>query len=373
LSKKIALVADSTWNIYNFRQNIIQKLIEEGHQVIVLAPLDEYITYKDKYPELKHVDLRQLVKDGINPVKDLLLIFELFKKYKAVKPDLIIHYTHKPNIFGSIAAKLCGIKSIAVVTNLGYDYSKEGWLNYILRLLYKFTAGKKELVIFENCDDMNLFKDNEIITAKNAAYVNGCGVDTSYYQPVEKSKNDKQIVFTFIGQLLKDKGVVEFANAAKYLKIEKKSKVKFQLIGAIDPDNPSSIEKDNLKEWIDRGYIDYKGFIPDVRPSIASSDCIVLPSYREGLSRIIIEAMSMGKPVITSNTPGCRQTVINGVNGFLIPVKDEDALRSSMQNFMELDAETRINMGEKGREMVFKKFDSKLIANNFMNLISTFL
>lgn len=373
MSKKIALVANSTWNIYNFRQNIIRKLIEEGYDITVFAPLDEYITYKEKYPNLKHIGLRTLDRDGINPVKDVLLILELFKKYKREKPDLIIHYTHKPNIFGSIAARLSGIKSISVVTGLGYGFIRQGWLNSILKFLYKFTAGNKELVIFENCDDMNLFKEEEIIEKDKASFVNGCGVDTGYYLPADKPNNEKKIVFTFIGRLLKDKGVLEFANAAKHLKIEKNSKVKFVLIGDFDPENPSTIEKDSLLEWIDRGYIEYKGFIHDVRPYIAASDCIVLPSYREGLPRIIIEAMSMGKPVITSNTPGCRQTVINGMNGFLIPVQDESALKSAMQSFMELDPETRKNMGLKGRELVFKKFDSNLVADNFYELIKPFL
>ncbi len=371
--KKIALVANSTWNIYNFRQNVIDELIKQNHQVIVYAPIDEFITYTDNYPSLKHIGLRTLDRDSTNPIKDLLLIFELVQKYKKERPDLIIHYTHKPNIYGSLAARWCGIKSVSVITGLGYGFIRKGWLNTLMTFLYKISAGKKELIIFENSDDLDLFKSLNIIDDQKAASVNGCGVDLDYYYPVPKLAKNPPFNFTFIGRLLKDKGVREFAEVASILKLKYKDKIHFIVLGDFDPENPSTIDKETLLTWIQKGYIEYKGFVKDVRPFIAASDCVVLPSYREGLPRIVIEGMSMEKPVITSNTAGCRQTVVNGENGYLVNVEDSKSLLEAVEKFINLDDQTRQELGKKGREMVISKFDSKKIAHQIYQLIRPFL
>jgi glycosyltransferase involved in cell wall biosynthesis len=373
LPKKIALVANSTWNIFNFRQNIIKKLVDQGHDVLVIAPIDEYITYREHYKNLKHISLRSLDRDGTNPIKDFLLILELYRKYKREKPDLIIHYTHKPNIFGSLAARMCNIKSFAVVTGLGYAFIREGWLNYIMKSLYKYTAGQKEMIIFENIDDQELFKSLNIITSSNSENVNGCGVDIDHYFPVPKTETSPPFIFTFIGRLLKDKGIREFAHVAKELKSKYKEDIKFVVLGDFDLENPSTIDRENLLLWIQNGYIEYKGFVKDVRPFIAESDCIVLPSYREGLPRIVIEGMSMEKPVITSNTAGCRQTVVNCENGFLVNVEDTVSLENAIEKFITLDFEHRKQLGKKGREIVISKFDSNKIADKIYDLIQAYL
>ncbi|MFT6783949.1 MAG: hypothetical protein ACJA1A_003891, partial [Saprospiraceae bacterium] len=154
---KIALVANSTWNIYNFRLNVIDKLLAEGHDVLVIAPIDEYVEYKEKYPQIQHVNLRTLDRDSTNPIKDLILIAELLRKYKKLKPDLIMHYTNKPNIFGGIAAKIAGIPSIAIVTGLGYAFIHGGWIRDVTTKLYKFVASFHKKFIFENIEDRELF------------------------------------------------------------------------------------------------------------------------------------------------------------------------------------------------------------------------
>ena len=360
--KRIILVANTTWNIYNFRLNVIEKLLDQGFEVFVLAPVDEYIEYKEKYPKVTHIGLRTLERDSTNPIKDLLLIAELYRKYKRIKPSLIIHYTHKPNIFGAIAANFAKFNSVNVVTGLGYSFIHKGWINTVLKVLYKYGGSMSKLTIFENEDDLQLFLDEKLVDKTRAKSIKGCGVDTSYYLPHPNGVDHKFITFTFIGRLLKDKGVREFAQAAEKLK-QKYENLKFVMLGDFDEENPSNIDRDELVEWVNSDVIDYKGFVRDVRPYLAKSDCVVLPSYREGLPRIILEAMAMAKPVITTNTAGCRETVEQGRNGFLVEPRSADRLMLGMEQFLALSEEKRIEMGLIGRSMVEKKFDSKIIAD----------
>lgn len=371
-SKKIAIVANTTWNIYNFRQNIIAKLLEEGHEVFVLAPIDAYIEYKEKYPKVHHLGLRTLDRDSTNPLKDILLIIELRRKYRRIKPDIILHYTHKPNIFGTMAAKLCNIKSISVITGLGYSFINKGIINWVTKQLYKFTSAFNCIVIFENEDDKQLFIEEGMVDASKAIAVKGCGVDLSYYTSMPNGLEHNEIIFTFIGRLLQDKGVREFAEAAKVLQTEEQ-KLKFVMLGDFDEENPSTIDREDLLSWINSDIIDYKGFVTDVRPYIATSDCIVLPSYREGMPRIVLEGMAMSKPIITTNTAGCRETVEEGKNGFLVEVKDSSSLVEGIKKFLQLSKLQRQEMGLFGRQKVMVEFESKIIAQKLFDIISKFL
>lgn len=370
--KKIIIVANTTWNIYNFRQNIIKKLLSEGHKVYVMAPIDEYIEYKELYPEVEHIGLRSLKRDSTNPLLDLILCAELYKKYKRIAPDLIMHYTHKPNIFGSITAKILGIKSVSVITGLGYSFINTGWINRVIKTLYQYSTKANELLIFENEDDRDLFIKELNLPLSKAKSVKGCGVDSKFYFSQPNGAIHSHVTFTFIGRLLKDKGVEEFAEAATQVKKQHPS-AKFILLGDFDEGNPSTIDKESLLQWIDKDILDYKGFVKDVRPFIQSSDCIVLPSYREGLPRIVIEGMSMSKPIITTDTPGCRETVQDGVNGFLVNPRDSKSLEEGMLKFINLDTAHKKMMGEAGRKEVELHFDSNKIANDIYLLIAPIL
>lgn len=365
--KKVVIVANTTWNIYNFRQNIIQKLLKENVELYILAPIDQYIEYKEKYPTVTHINLRSLDRDSTNPVKDLILIEELRRKYKRIRPDLIIHYTHKPNIFGTIAAKISGYKSISVITGLGYSFINKGFTNVITKLLYKLTANLNQKMIFENEDDKNLFVEENLIKSEKAFSIKGCGVDSNYFFPIEKLNDVK--TFTFIGRLLIDKGIVEFAEAAAIIK-KKYKNINFVVIGDFDEENPSIIDRDQLLKWINRNTIDYRGFVNDIRDHIANSTCIVLPSYREGMPRVVLEAMSMSKPIITTKTAGCRETVEDGQNGFLVDVKSVTSLVESLEKFLTLSDEHIQNMGKYSRRKVENEFEDSIIADNFYKIIS---
>jgi glycosyltransferase involved in cell wall biosynthesis len=370
--KRILLVANTTWNIYNFRQNIIKVLEEKGHEVIVLAPIDEFIFYKENFPKVKHYGIRTLSRDSVNPFIDFLLFLELFRKYKQLNPDFIIHYTHKPNIYGSIAAGLQKKKSVAVVTGLGYLFLRKGFLLTIGKMLYKLAARMSSMLIFENQDDQTLFIQEGIISERKTRHINGCGVDLKHYQLADKHNNEQSFNFLFAGRLLKDKGIYEFCEAARILK-QKYKHLKFTVVGDFDDGNPSSIDRDEMAEWVNTNTIDYKGFVHDIRQKIAYAAAVVLPSYREGLPRVLIEAMAMGVPIIATDTAGCRSTIEDGKNGFLVPVKDATSLARSMEVMINLPPAQRQEMGLYGRQKAEREFDDKKVAQYFNQLIDSYL
>ena len=370
--KTIALVANTTWNIYNFRLNLIDIFIANGYNVIVIAPVDEYIQYKEVYPKVKHFGLRTLDRDGMNPVKDVLLILELWRRYRILKPDLIIHFTNKPNIFGTIAAGLLKRKNISVVTGLGYTFIHNGWMQDAITRMYRFTAGWMSKIIFENTRDRNYFTQHKIVNPQKAISVKGCGVDTEYFKPIPNDANHDKLTFTFIGRLLYDKGIREFVEAARIL-TAKRQDCQFWIVGELDPENPATVEKEDLLQWVEDDIAYYHGFLKDVRPVIAQSGCIVLPSYREGLPRIILEGMSMEKPVITTLTAGCEETVDEGKNGYLVPVRDAAKLAEAMEKIINLSPEERMNMGKNGRMKAIHEFDSAIISGSFLNIVKEIL
>lgn len=368
----IVIVANSCWNIYKFRLNLIERLLRSDNIIVVLAPLDEYISYKEKFPAVRHIAIKNLDRKAMNPLRDILLTFELSRIYKILKPDLIIHYTHKPNIYGGLAAFMTGKKSIAVITGLGYAFIRGGWIAGMARQLYRLSNRFHSRVIFENKDDMTLFVDKSLSRPDQSVSIKGCGVDTFYYSPIPEEKrkeHNSSMRFTFIGRLLYDKGIVEYVNAARLIK-EKYPEIQFDVIGELDNANPSMIRKKILLEWIEEKLIRYHGFVEDPRPHIASSDCVVLPSYREGMPRVIMEAMSMAKPVISTLTPGCRETIDDGLNGFLVEAGDYRQLSDAMIRMSEMHPEEREKMGFAGRQKALEEFNSEKIANELFEIIS---
>jgi glycosyltransferase involved in cell wall biosynthesis len=368
-ANRIVIVANTTWNIYNFRLNIIRKLIAEGHEVIVMAPVDKFIFYTENIPQVQHIPVRHLHRDSVNPFQDLRLFFELVKLYRQYKPDLVLHYTVKPNIFGGLAARALGIPSIAVVTGLGYSLMHEGWINRITRLLYKFSLPLHRKVIFENQDDKKLFEEQGLVPSTKTMSIKGCGVDTTIFSPNGDGRREGVITFTFIGRLLYDKGVKEFIEAAQI--IPQNSHLQFWIVGEIDKENPSSVRNEDLMKWIRDPKIHYHGATDQIGKIIEKSDCIILPSYREGMPRVIMEAMAMERPVITTDTAGCRETVEENVNGYLVPVKNSVALANAMKTFIGLDIESRIKMGKAGRLKVLEEFDDKIIADQLYRIIQS--
>ena len=335
----------------------------------VLAPIDEYVRYTEEFPQVEHIGLQNLDRDGTNPIKDIRLIKELVTTYRRVDPDLIIHYTVKPNIYGGIASKIAGVKSVAVVTGLGYPFLHQGFTKVFVKHLYRVTNKWHSKVIFENKDDFQLFIEEDLVNADKGISIKGCGVDIEHFKPngIHPVKHGVT-TFTFIGRLLYDKGVGEFIEAAKLVLIEY-PKTRFWLIGQIDEENPSAIRKSDLVEWLKQPGIYYLGSKNDVRPYIQESDCIVLPSYREAIARSITEAMAMAKPVIGTDTAGIREAIEDRKNGFLARIGSVDSLAEVMIEFVRMNKQNRDEMGKHGRRKVIEEFNEDKIAKEINDIL----
>ncbi|MEY6717171.1 glycosyltransferase family 4 protein, partial [Enterobacter hormaechei] len=284
------------------------------------------------------------------------------------------HYTIKPNIYGSIAAWLSNKKSIAVTTGLGFVFNKSSFLTKVISQLYSFSFNFPKEVWFLNEDDKAVFISKKIIKEYKSFVLDGEGVDTQYFYPVDSTKHsDDSVTFLLVARMLWDKGVGIYVEAARKLKVQFPN-AKFQLLGACDVENPSAIPKDVIDSWNKEGVIEYLGVTSDVRQIVSQADCVVLPSYyREGIPRTLMEAASMGKPLVTTDNVGCRNVVIEGVTGYLCQVKSVDSLVDAMRNLIQLSPEARNEMGTKGREFMLRRFDEKIIISDYYKAIEKYI
>jgi glycosyltransferase involved in cell wall biosynthesis len=371
-NKTVAIVINTSWNIYNFRLGLLKALQEEGYEVVAIAPEDEYSSKFEKMG-IKYCDIKMNNK-GTNPIEEVQLIFSFYKLYKEIKPDIILHYTIKPNIYGSIAAWMLGIPVIANITGLGTVFLKDSISSKIAKVLYRVALQIPKKIFYQNPHDRELFIKLGLVKEEKTDLLPGSGIDIDKFKSKQNvDKKDNIVRFLFVARLLKDKGLEEFVKAAKQmsiaLSVDEKKRVKFSILGAYYPGNPTAITKDEMKEWENEGVVEYLGVSNDVKSVICGYDCIVLPSYREGLSRVLLEAASMAKPIITTNVPGCKDVVDDGVNGYLCEVKDVDSLAKQMFKMFKLSNEERVEMGREGREKVLSEFDEKFVINKYLDAL----
>lgn len=362
---KIAIVLNTSWNIYNFRKGLVEALLENGHKVVTIAPHDKY---SDLLTQMgcEHFNVR-MDSRGVNPIKDLLLILELYLKYKRAKPDVILHYTIKPNIYGTIAASILGIPVINNVCGLGTAFLDKNFASRVAILLYRFAFKFPRKIFFQNQDDMVLFRRKKIVKEEICDVLPGSGIDLRKFAPMSKKTNEK-FTFLLISRLIYDKGVIEYIEAVKRLK-EKGVDAKFQILGSIDEKHRRGIPRKIVDGWLAEGIVDYLGTTGDVRHAISNSDCVVLPSYREGTPRTLLEAASMQKPLIATNVPGCNNVVKDNYNGFLCRLKDSNDLAEKMEKLLQLpDDQIRV-FGHNSRKEVEQKFDEKYVINAYLNSI----
>ena len=332
--KKFVLIAGDPNSFLNFRGELIKALIAKGFELHLIAPslaqLNSINTkLKDLGANLHHVPMS---KAGTSLFQDIQYLYCLVAVIRKIKPDYVLSYTIKPVIYGLIAARLAGVKNrIALISGLGYAFiSASNLLNKLVVFLYTLALKKSYVVFFQNPDDQALFLKLGITKNINTVLVNGSGVDTNYFArtpPPTSSLN-----FLMIARLLGDKGVREYVAAAKIIK-KQHPYVQFNLAGWLD-DNPNAIKQLELDEWITDGAVNYFGKLADVRPALMNCNVFVLPSYREGTPRTVLEAMSIGRAIITTDAPGCRETVINGFNGYLVEVKSTNSLVDAMMHFV---------------------------------------
>lgn len=367
LKGKLLVVANNTWNIYNFRMHILNKFLQEGWEIFVVARPDEYFRYLQGIPNVHFIPLNEIYRTGKSPVQDFRFLNELVGIYKKVQPDLAIHYTVKPNIYGGIAAQWVGIPYIGIITGLGYPFIHNGWLKKLTSLLYSIGLRKAKFTVFENEEDPVLFTKLGILNSHKVISLKGCGIDTTYFSPRPKTRKDKRFIFTYIGRLLYDKGLQEFVDAAGMIR-KKYPSAEFWIVGAPDPENPASVSFDKLTEWVFSQQITYFGNAKDVRPFIANSDCIVCPSYREGNPKVLQEGMAMGIPIITTQTAGCRETVDDGEQGFLVEAQSTEALYEGMVRMLSMDELEMQIMGHKGIIKATEVFEANIIASQVFEI-----
>ena len=366
---KIAIVSNTSWSIYNFRLNLARILKQNAYEVVLIAPYDEYSERLGEEFECHDIYMNN---KGTNPMEDLKTTFEFYKLYKNIKPDVALHFTIKPNIYGNIACNLLGIKMINNISGLGTVFIKESVVTKIVKQLYKYSLSKSSKVFFQNSDDRNLFIDNGLVLKDKGDLLPGSGIDTQKFKPIQIEKKDNIFRFLLIARMLWDKGVGEYVEAAKIIK-QKYKNVEFLLLGALGVDNPTAISKETIQKWETEGIIKYLGTTDDVKVEIAKADCIVLPSYREGTSRVLLESAAMLKPIITTNVPGCKEVVDDGVNGLLCEVRNSKDLANKMEMMLNLSDDERIEMGRKGRQKIISEFDEKIVINKYLETIEKIL
>lgn len=371
MGKKIAIVLNTSWNVYNFRLNLLKVLQNDGYIITVIAPKDEY-SIRLKNEGFQYIDLK-MNNDGTNVLEELKLIVQLFKVYKFIHPDIILQYTIKPNIYGTLVARLLKIPVINNISGLGTIFLKEKIIYKLARFFYKVLLRFPKKVFFQNRDDHEKFLKQKLVKKRNSETIPGSGIDINRFLPIYREEHDnEEFCFLMIARLIKDKGIVEYIEAIQIIKKEYQN-VRFQLIGSLYLGNPTAIKEEELNLWIKEGLIEYLGVSDEIEIIISKSDCVVLPSYREGLSRVLLEAASMEKPIVTTNVAGCKDVVDHGVNGFLCEVRDSKSLAKNMINMLKLSKEDRKIMGQKGRQKVIQQFNEKILIDKYVSTIEEIL
>ncbi len=367
--EKIILVSNTSWFLYNFRLSVIKLFQQQNFQIICIANHDEYS--------------EKLIKEGVlfiqssvasrdtNPFQDLKYFLFLLNQYRKIKPRFIFHYTIKPNIYGSLAARLLNLQSIAIVSGAGYVFSKKNLLNWITQKLYSLGAKASRELWFANKEDQIMFIKKGIATSEKSKVIPGEGIDTKSFTrdlPYPDSNND--FVFLLAGRLLWEKGVGIYVEAAKLIK-QKRPDAKFQLLGFVDSLNPSAITKDKITGWEKEGIIEYLGVTDDIKKFLNRINCFVLPShYGEGVPKSLLEAASLEIPIITTNNVGCKEVVEDGYNGFLCVVKDSNSLAEKMERIMGMQKPSLREMGRNGRKKIIAEFEENFVLKYYEEVLN---
>jgi glycosyltransferase involved in cell wall biosynthesis len=388
---KIAICINTSWNIVNFRSGLIAALRAAGHQVIAIAPRD---AHSDRLAAMVDQTIALAMDNrGTNPVRDLQLYYKFVRVLRETAPDVYLGYTIKPNVYGALAAQRLGIPVVNNISGLGATFMRAGVLNAIVRGLYRFALKKSRVVFFQNTDDRALFIKGGLVRDAQARLLPGSGVDLERFVPLPWAWMATALApaatqegvatpppparqpfrFLLISRLLWDKGVGEFVEAARLLRAsplrERLPNVEFALLGACGVQNPAAITRQQVAAWEKEGVITYLGQTDCVEQEIARAHSVVLPSYREGTPRALLEAAACARPVITTNAPGCRDTVVDGQTGLLCRVKDAADLAQKMERMLIKDPQELKEMGARGRALMEERFDQTFVINEYLRVL----
>jgi glycosyltransferase involved in cell wall biosynthesis len=371
--RKILLVANTGWYLYNFRLPLARRLRLEGFEVVLVSPPDSYVG-RLRAEGFRCIGLDQLSRRGVNPFLEVFALWELIRLYWREKPRAVHHFTIKCVLYGTIAAKLTGVRSVVnAVTGLGHIFLGRRLVTRLLRppvrwLYRRILKARRGHVVFQNPDDLNAFVEARLVAPEKTVIIRSSGVDVARFSPRPGAPDlpaDRTPTVLFVGRLIKEKGIHDFVEAARLIKAERG--VCFRVAGEIDPGNPSSLTVEQVEEWRREGAVDLLGHVDSIDEVIALADVVVLPSYREGTPRVLLEAAAMGKPLVATDVPGCREVVLPGHNGLLAEVENPQSLANAISQLLE-NPHLAHEMGLAGRELVESEFCSHKVVERTLDV-----
>lgn len=365
---KIVIVVNTTWNIYNFRMGLLESLQSDGHEIHAISPTDEYVPHLLKAGITHHPI--SISAHGSNPIKDSMLLMNFIQLYSKISPDVILHYTIKPNIYGSLAAAILRIPVINNVSGLGSAFHHKTITYYMVQALYKLAFIKAEKIFFQNDEDRSFFVQKNLVKKAKTDLLPGSGINLRKFQPIDYYKGSP-FIFLMVARLISDKGIFEYVEAIRHLR-KQKCNAKFQLLGAFDSKPDRAVKPDMIEAWEKEGLLEYLGVSDQVREIMGKADCVVLPSYREGTPRVLLEAASLCKPMVATDVPGCHHVVKDGFNGLLCKPMNAIDLAQKMQSILDSSEQTLRAMGINGRKYVQDNFDENKVIEKYKQAIFQF-
>lgn len=367
MKKKILMLGNHAFVIFNFRKELIQRLLSEGYEVYISLPYDEkvdiMVSWGCKFIETK-IDRR-----GMNPFVDLKLILFYLKTIKKIRPDVVLTYTIKPNLYGGLVCRILNIPYINNVTGLGSGFNKNKILRFFLSFMYKICLKSSKCVFFQNKADMCMLVENKLVP-ENYQLIPGSGVNLNEFK-FKEFPLENPLTFIFVGRIMKDKGIDEYLEAAKVIK-GRYPNTQFNIVGFVESTQPRYNEL--IRQYESNGYVKYFGYQPDVKPFVENAHCLIQPSHGgEGLSNVLLEAAAIGRSLIASNIPGCRETVEEGKNGYIFEAKSVKSLVNKIEQFIKLSYEEKRQMGINSRRKVETDFNRDIVINAYMDKIEEIL
>lgn len=367
----ILLAANTSWNIVNFRAGLVKELQRRGFEVLVAAPED---IFTPRLAELgcRHIRLAMDNK-GASPIADAALLVRFLRIVGRERPVAFLGFTIKPNVYGSMAAQAFGVPVINNISGLGTAFIQVTALTKVVKGLYRLALRRSHTVFFQNPDDRDLFVRDGLVLRQRTALLPGSGIDLNTFNPSPPpSAAGDDIRFLMIARLLWDKGIGEYVEAARLVK-RRFPGARFQILGFLGADNRTAVGSDVMQQWTEEGVVEYLGDSDDVRPHIAQADCLVLPSYREGTPRTLLEGAAMARPLVATDVPGCRQVVTHGENGLLCAPRDAGDLAGRLMEIVQKSPAERQAMGEASRRKAEREFDERIVVDRYLETLEGLL
>jgi len=363
----IALVANGGWNFFLFRQPLLRALRQHGYRILLLAPFDEWVERIPNHLYDQFIPLQHFRPYAHHPHRDILLFRELYRQYHSLRPDVLLHFTAKPNIYGSLVASLLGIPSIPTVTGLGHGFMQGAWMRLFLRVGYFLAFRQKSRVFFHNQDDRRYFQRLGIVGFQRSSVVPGSGVDVRHFTQAPLPDGSPFRIIC-VARMIETKGIRDLVAALRMLQEEGLS-ISCTLVGPLVPDHPRAISSDELQNWVKKGLVEFVGHQLDVRPYLRNCHLFVLPSHSEGMPRAVLEAMAIGRPVLTTTAPGCAEAIDLSC-GWRVPTQSPRRLAYVIRQAAKASPETLARMGQAARHRVTRRFRNDQVVDHYLRAMT---